>query len=332
VGVSCCGMMPPTIISVMRERGALRRYSPRTIDAYVRWYVQFVRYHGRRHPRELGTGAVREFLTHLAQARRVAPSTQNQALAALRFLYQDVLEDGLLHMNFVTPAAQPHRVPNVLSREDVERVLVEMEGRTRLMALLLYGAGLRLMECCRLRIKDIDLVRGEVVVRQGKGGGDRVTVLPGAVRVELEAQMSASRALQQRRIDRGGGYVPLPGGVARKVPQASRYWPWMWVFPSAREILHEPSGERRSWHVHPTVLQRAVAAAAKASDIGRRVGCHTFRHCFATHLLEAGYDIRTVQELMGHKDVSTTMRYTHVLNRSGLGVRSPLDGARRVLV
>jgi integron integrase len=315
----------PTLLSVFRDRAAVRRYSPRTVQAYERWVVAFIRFHGRRHPREVGAAGVGEFLAHLAVSRQVAASTQNQALAALQFLYRDVLQQPLPAVDRIAAARRPHHLPNVLSRGDVQRVLGALRGTTRLMAMLLYGSGLRLLECCQLRIKDVDLERGELRVRRGKGDRDRVTMLPGQVRADLAMQMEASRLLQRRRMARGGGFVLLPGAFDRKAAMASQRWPWMWVFPASREYWHQESGTRRSHHIHPTVLQRAVAEAARRAGVSQRVGCHTFRHSFATHLLESGYDIRTVQELLGHRDVSTTMLYTHVLNRGGLGVRSPLD-------
>jgi integron integrase len=318
-------MAQPTLLAVFRDRAAVRRYSPRTVQAYQRWVVAFIRFHGRRHPREVGAAGVREFLTHLAVNRRVAASTQNQALGALQFLYSAVLEQPLQPLQGVAPARRPHHLPNVLSRADVARVLAAMRGRERLMAMLLYGSGLRLAECCQLRIKDVDPDRGEVRVRRGKGNRDRVTMLPAQIRGDLDMHLRAVRALRSQRIARGGGFVELPGAFDRKHTAATRQWPWMWVFPASREYLHAETNQRRSHHLHPSVLQRAVADAARQLDLGQRVGCHTFRHSFATHLLEAGYDIRTVQELLGHRDVSTTMLYTHVLNRGGLGVRSPLD-------
>ncbi len=317
--------MPPTLLSVLRDRAAVRRYSPRTVQAYERWVIAFIRFHGRRHPRVLGAPAVRDFLTHLAQERRIAASTQNQAYAALQFLYRDVLGEPLTALEGVAPAKRPHTLPNVLSRTDVQRVLAAMTGMPQLMAMLLYGSGLRLMECCRLRIKDIDMERGEILVRQGKGARDRVTMVPRQLHERLTAQMTASRALLMRRIARGGGFIELPGAFDRKSAGASQRGPWMWVFPASREYVEDATGQRRSTHVHPTVLQRAVSEAARLAGVERRVSCHTFRHSFATHLLESGYDIRTVQELLGHQDVSTTMLYTHVLNKGGLGVRSPLD-------
>jgi len=303
----------------------MRRFSPRTVSAYSYWVRAFVRYHGKRHPREMGAESVRDFLSHLARERGVAASTQNQALAALNFLYRDVLEEPLASITGLMAAKRPVHLPNVLSRSDVHRVLAQLHGTSRLMAVLLYGAGLRLTECCQLRIKDIDLERGEIKVRRGKGGRDRVTMLPVQAREALQHQLQTSRAIHMRRVGGGSGYVAVPGALDRKISSASRHWSWWWVFPARREYWHAATAERRTHHVHPTVLQRAVSVAGREAGIAARVGCHTFRHSFATHLLESGYDIRTVQELLGHKDVSTTMLYTHVLNRGGLGVRSPLD-------
>lgn len=255
----------------------------------------------------------------------MAASTQNQALAALQFLYRDVLEQPISLGPGLEPAKRPHVLPNVLSRADVHLVLQQMRGTSKLMALLLYGAGLRLQECCLLRVKDINTERGEIKVRCGKGARDRVTMLPAVARELMEEQMRRVRNLQLRRAATGGGYVELPGAFDRKSSHAVRSWPWCWAFPGRNEYWHQPTGQRRTQHVHPTVLQKAVARAARDAGMRQRVGCHTFRHSFATHLLEAGYDIRTVQELLGHRDVSTTMLYTHVLNKGGLGVRSPLD-------
>jgi integron integrase len=318
-------MSSQTLLEVLRARAALRRYSPRTATAYERWVRAYIRFHGRRHPRVLGASSIREYLTYLAQSRKVAASTQNQARAALQFLYRDVLGEPLVPVDGFEPAKVPQHLPNVLSRQDVERVLSAMHGMPRLMASLLYGSGLRLMECCRLRVKDLDMERGEIKIRRGKGARDRVTMVPGQLLEALQAQIRAVRTLQGVRIARDGGYVELPGAFDVKSMGASRNWIWMWLFPSSREVWHVESGQRRGQHIHPTVLQRAVAKAGRTSGISTRVTCHTFRHSFATHLLEAGYDIRTVQELLGHRDVSTTMLYTHVLNRGGLGVRSPLD-------
>lgn len=291
----------------------------------MRWSRLFIRHHGGVHPRRLGPEHVRAYLTYLARERQVAASTQNQALAALQFLYRDVLGQPLSSTEGVQPAKRPHVLPNVLSRGDVHRVLGELRGTPRLMALLLYGAGLRLMECCMLRIKDVNLERGEIIVRRGKGARDRVTMLPAATKEQLTAQICAVRRVHAARVARGGGNIELPGALDRKIPSATTSWAWCWLFPASREYWHDATAERRTHHLHPTVLQRAIPLAARAAGLQQRVTCHTFRHCFATHLLEAGYDIRTVQELMGHKDVATTMIYTHVLNKGGLGVRSPLD-------
>lgn len=318
-------MTAPRLLAVVRQRAAVRRYSPRTVQAYVRWVISYVRFHGNRHPAELSPTAVRDFLSHLAQEKQVAASTQNQALAALQFLYRDVLEQPLPAMAGVAPAKRPHVLPNVLSRDAVVQVLGAMRGTSWLMASLLYGAGLRLMECCTLRVKDVDLDRGEIRVRRGKGGRDRVTMVPVALVEPLRAHLRAVRVEMQRRAGRGGGYVSLPLAPGAKAMGAVRSHGWQWVFPASREYWDPIAKQRRTHHVHPTVLQREVSAAGRRAGIGQRVGCHTLRHSFATHLLEAGYDIRTVQELLGHRDVSTTMLYTHVLNRGGMGVRSPLD-------
>ncbi|MCC7053176.1 MAG: integron integrase [Gemmatimonadaceae bacterium] len=316
----------PTLLALVRDRALVRRFSARTVQAYSRWVVAYVRYHGVRHPRELGVDAVREFLTHLARDRQVAASTQNQALAALQFLYRDVLGAPLPVVSGVAPARKPAVLPAVLSRGEVQQLLSAMDGVPQLMAMLLYGSGLRLQECCTLRLKDVNVDRGEIRVRRGKGGRDRVTMLPGAVRDRVMSQVAAVRRLVLWRSSRGGGYIELPGALAKKSPHAVRGWSWCWLFPARAEYRHAASGQLRTHHVHPSVLQKAVRSAAQRAGLVSRVSCHTLRHSFATHLLESGYDIRTVQELLGHRDVSTTMLYTHVLNRGGLGVRSPLDG------
>ena len=321
-------MSPSRLLLLVRDRAAVRRYSPRTTQAYMHWIVRYVRWNDLQHPATLGGVQVRDFLTYLARERNVAASTQNQALAALQFLYRDVLEQPLAALSGLVPARKPTILPNVLSREAVQRVLACLTGTPLLMAQLMYGSGLRLQECCQLRVKDLDFDRGELRVRRGKGQRDRVTVLPGAVGEPLRAHLTRVRAIMARRAARGGGFVEVPGALDLKIPRASRHWSWCWVFPAAREYWHRESDTRRTHHIHPTVAQRAVAAAGITSGVAQRVGCHTFRHSFATHLLESGSDIRTVQELLGHKDVKTTMLYTHVLDRGGLGVRSPLDVGR----
>ncbi len=325
-------MAPPlTLLGALRARVGAKHYSPRTADAYALWVRRYVRFHRGKHPRTMGAAEVTAFLSELARARRVSASTQNQALAALLFLYREVLKEPLSVGPHYLRAKRAHRMPSVLSMEEVTSVLEAMRGTTRLMASLLYGSGLRLMECCTLRAKDVDLARGEIMVRAGKGQKDRVTVLPGASVEGLRAQLQRVRRLHEADVAAGGGFVELPDALNRKLGRdAGRALAWQWVFPATRPYRDEATGERRRHHLHETVLQREVATAAQVAGLTKRVTCHTFRHSFATHLLEAGYDIRTVQELLGHRDVSTTMIYTHVLNRGGLGVRSPLDlgGAR----
>jgi integron integrase len=304
----------------------VRHYSERTVEAYLAWVRRYVRFHGLRHPQELGAADVGAFLSHLAQELHVSASTQNQAHAALLFLYRDVLDVPLAPVETLVHAKRPRRLPVVLTRAEVRLVVAELRGAHALVALLLYGAGLRLMEALTLRVKDVDLERREIVVREGKGRKDRVTVLPSAALAPLTAHLDAVRRLHARDRAEGAGCVVLPGALARKMPEAARSWAWQWIFPAARSYRDHVTGERRRHHLHPTVLQRLVPDAARRAGLAKRVTCHTFRHSFATHLLEDGYDIRTVQELLGHTDVRTTMIYTHVLNRGGRGVRSPADG------
>lgn len=302
-----------------------RRYSPRTIEAYAMWTKRFVRYHGLRHPRDLDATHVRAYLSHLAVERHVSASTQNQAMAALLFLYRDVIGVPMGPPQGIESAKRSVHVPNVLDPQQVTAVLDAMRGTPRLMAALLYGSGLRVSECCRLRLKDLDLVRGEVTVRGGKGARDRRTMLPASLMDALEAHLDRVKHLHDRDVAAGGGRVVLPDAMALKSPAAALSLSWQWVFPARRRYLDAETREMRRHHVDVSVLQRAVSDAARDAGLRQRVTCHTFRHSFATHLLEGGHDIRTVQELLGHRDVSTTMIYTHVLNRGGLGVRSPLD-------
>jgi len=318
----------PKLLDQLADVLRTKRYSPRTVEAYSMWVRRYARFHKLRHPRELDAAHVRAFLTHLAQGSRVSAGTQNQAMAALLFLYREVLGVPMGPPQGVTPAKKAHHVPTVLATEQVEAVLAAMEGTSRLMASLLYGSGLRVSECCTLRVKDLDLIRGEILVRAGKGNRDRRSMLPSALVPALEDHLKRVRKLHERDLKAGAGAVTLPDALERKLPAAASEFPWQWVFPAARRYTERETGAQRRHHVHASVLQRAVTDAAREAGLGQRVTCHTFRHSFATHLLEAGYDIRTVQELLGHRDVSTTMIYTHVLNRGGLGVRSPLDAAR----
>ena len=310
-----------------RARAAMRvkHLSPRTEEAYLGWMRRYHEFHGRKDPATLGAAHVTAFLTALATERKVAASTQNQALAALLFLYREVLGVELPWLDDVVRARGPERLPVVLSREEVRAVLSEMQGVTRLMATMLYGSGLRLLECCRLRVKDVDFGRRQIVVRRGKGDKDRVTMLPAIVADELAAHLERVRAQHRSDVERGAGWVELPDALARKLPSAGREWPWQWVFPATRGYVERDTGERRRHHLRETVVQQAVRRAVLASGIAKRATCHTFRHSFATHLLEDGSDIRTVQELLGHRDVTTTMIYTHVLNRGPGGVLSPAD-------
>ena len=303
----------------------LRHLSPRTEEAYLGWMRRYHEFHGRRDPASLGAEHVTAFLNALATRRRVSASTQNQALAALLFLYREVLGVALPWLDDLVHARSPKRLPVVLTRDEVRSVLARMDGVPRLMATLLYGSGLRLLECCRLRVKDVDFGRNQIAVRRGKGDKDRVTMLPASVKPQLTAHLERGRALHARDLAHGAGRVELPGSLSRKLPTAGRDWAWQWVFPATRIYVEKHSGERRRHHLHETVVQRAVRRAVLAAGIAKRATCHTFRHSFATHLLEDGSDIRTVQELLGHKDVATTMIYTHVLNRGPSGVRSPAD-------
>jgi integron integrase len=317
---------PPRLLDRVRETIRARGYSPRTAEAYCAWIRRFVLFHGRRHPRELGPAEIEAFLSHLANEQHVAPSTQNQALAALLFLYVHVLSVPLARLGDFTRAKRPHRVPTVLTPGEVAAVLNQMSGVPGLMASLLYGAGLRLLECAHLRVKDLDLERLEIVVRDGKGRRDRLTMLPEGMMAPLRAHLARVRNQHAADVAAGAGWVELPDALDRKYPNAAREWPWQWVFPATRTYREPVTGRTRRHHLHETVLQGAVREAVLAKGMAKRASCHTLRHSFATHLLEAGYDIRTIQELLGHRDVSTTMIYTHVLNRGGLGVRSPLDG------
>ncbi len=303
----------------------VKHYSKRTEQAYVGWIRRFIQAHGRRHPRELGGSEVEGFLSALAVQGNVAAGTQNQALSAILFLYREVLKAELPWLDAVVRAKRPQRVPTVLSREEVRSLLARMDGRAGLIASLLYGTGMRLMECLRLRVKDVDFARAEITVREGKGGKDRRTVLPRALVEPLQQEVARAAALHAADLAAGAGEVWLPHALARKYRSAARDFGWQYVFPALRLSRDPRSGTQRRHHVDEAVLSRALRRARALAGITKPLGAHTLRHSFATHLLEDGYDIRTIQELLGHSDVATTQIYTHVLNRGGRGVRSPLD-------
>ena len=319
------GAPKPRLLDRVREAIRTRHYSRRTEKAYVHWIKRYIFFHGKRHPAEMGAPEVTAFLTSLAVHDKVAASTQNQALSALLFLYREVLGVELPWLDDVVRAKRPQYLPVVLTRDEVRAVLQRLDGVPRLMALLLYGAGLRLLECCRLRVKDVDFATNQIVIRDGKGHKDRVTMLPAAVKAALTAHLEGAREQHQADLRHGAGWVELPGALLRKYPNAGREWGWQWVFPATRIYVERVTGQRRRHHLHESVLQRAVKDAVRAARIAKPATCHTFRHSFATHLLEESHDIRTVQELLGHQDVSTTMIYTHVLNRGPAGVQSPAD-------
>lgn len=315
----------PRLLGEVRTRLRTKRYSLRTEQAYLYWIKRFVRESGLRHPCDLGGLEVEGFLSRLAVRHHVAASTQNQALAAILFLYREVLQLELPWMENAIRAKSPRRLPVVLAKSEVLALFGELAGREALMAGLLYGSGLRLMECLRLRVKDVDLARNEVIVREGKGAKDRRTMLPHRLRAALQVQLDIVRVQHARDLEAGFGAVYLPNALARKYPGEERRLGWQYVFPASRRSIDPRDGRRKRHHLDPNVLQRALRTAAKATGIVKPVTPHTLRHCFATHLLESGSDIRTVQELMGHKDVATTQIYTHVLNRGPGAVLSPLD-------
>ena len=316
----------PRLMDEMREALTSRHYSKRTEQAYCLWTKRFIYFHKLRHPADMGEVEINEYLTHLAVDDKVSASTQNQALSALLFLYRNVLGRDVHDLGDVIRARKPRRLPVVMTRDEVKAVLAEMDGETWLMASLLYGAGMRLMECLRLRVQDIEFERNEIIVRDGKGGKDRVTMLPESLKPELRKQLVRAKRIHDRDLAEGWGRVELPGALDRKYPNAPQDWLWQWVFPQQRRWSNFKTAQQGRHHVHETILQRAVKEAVRRAGIEKPAGCHTFRHSFATHLLETGYDIRTIQELLGHKDLSTTMIYTHVLNKGGRGVRSPIDG------
>ncbi len=306
---------PPKLFDQMREALRSRHYSPRTEHTYCHWVKRYIFFHKVRHPAEMAELEINAFLTYLAVKEKVSASTQNQALSALLFLY----------LGEVIRASKPKLLPVVMTREEVKAVLANLSGDKWLMALLMYGAGLRLMECLRLRVQDIDFSRNEILVRDGKGAKHRITMLPASLKAPLQEHLRTVKAIHERDLTDGWGCVLLPDALDRKYPNAAKERRWQWVFPQENRWKNPKTGEEGRHHVHESIIQKAVDSATRKAGLAKRVTCHTFRHSFATQLLESGYDIRTVQELLGHKDVKTTMIYTHVLNRGGKGVKSPVD-------
>jgi integron integrase len=319
------GPKPSKLLDRVRWHLRVKRYSIRTEQAYVDWIRRYILFHNKRHPDEMGENEIAAFLSHLAINRNVSASTQNQAFSALLFLYQRVLDRKLEFIEGVERVRRPARVPVVFSRAEARAVLAHLKGDYRLMADLLYGSGLRLLEAARLRVKDIDFSYNRITIQEGKGQRSRITLLPARLKQPLRAHLVRVCELHRQDLARGGGAVYLPHALDRKYINAARSWGWQYVFPAAKLSVDPRSGEIRRHHISEKNLQNAVKLAIRAAGLSKAASCHTFRHSFATHLLEAGYDIRTVQELLGHRDVSTTMIYTHVLNKPGLGIRSPLD-------
>ena len=320
---------PPRLLDQVRRAVRVRHYSRRTEEAYVGWTRRFILYHGKRHPELMGEAEVARFLSWLAVERKVSAQTQTQALSAIIFLYREVLKRDIGWVQNIARAKPARRLPVVLTREETRDVLRQMTGRTWLVATLLYGSGLRLLEGLRLRVKDLDFGCNQVTVRGGKGQKDRITMLPLSAREPLRRHLETVRLQHQQDLARDAGWVELPLALERKYPNAGREWGWQWVFPATRSFVDEATGHRHRHHLHESVLQRAMRDAVRRAGVAKPATCHTFRHSFATHLLEDGYDIRTVQELLGHRDVGTTMIYTHVLNRGGRGVLSPADRLQR---
>lgn len=317
---------PPRLLDRVREVCRVRHFSLRTEDAYVGWIRRFILFHAKRHPSEMGAAEINAFLTSLAVEGQVAASTQNQARCALLFLYKAVLEVKLEEVSDgVVLAQRPERLPVVLTRAEVRDILAHLEGASRLVALLLYGSGLRLPDALRLRVHDVEFERNEILVRDGKGRKDRITMLPAAVKGTMTEHLLRVRDLHQQDLAAGNGSVYLPDALERKYPDAARQWGWQYVFPAAGRSRDPRGGLVRRHHLDPTTIQKAMRRATAAAGVLKHATPHTLRHSFATHLLEDGYDIRTIQELLGHNDVSTTMIYTHVLNQGGRGVKSPAD-------
>lgn len=317
---------PPTrLLDKVRQRIRLKGYSIRTERSYTQWIRRFILFHDKRHPKDMGKKEIEAFLSDLVMNRNVAASTQNQAFNALLFLYNQVLEMQMPDDINAMRSKKPVRVPTVMAREETHRLICAMNGTSKLMAEIMYGCGLRAIECVRLRVKDVDFAMNQIMVRDGKGKKDRITVLPQKIRVSLQAHLSYVHRLHQKDLRDGFGCVYLPHALARKYRNADKSWGWQYVFPAKTISVDPRSGQKRRHHIHESIIRKAIKGAARMAGIVKPVTCHTLRHSFATDLLMSGYDIRTVQDLLGHKDVSTTMVYTHVLNRGGKGVVSPLD-------
>jgi integron integrase len=315
----------PKLLELARERIRVKHYSIRTEEVYLHWMRRFILFHKKRHPAEMGAPEVEAFLTYLAVDGNVAAATQNVALSSILFLYKEVLGITLPWLSEVTRAKKPKRLPVVLTPEEIRRVLAHMEGTHALMASLMYGTGMRLMECVRLRVKDVDFTRREILIREGKGNKDRVTMLPGTLIASLQEHLAKVKIRHELDCAEGGGAVYLPHALARKYMTAATEWGWQYAFPAAKLSKDPRGGAIRRHHTSEQSYQRVLKLSFRAAGIVKPASSHTLRHSFATHLLESGYDIRTVQELLGHADVATTQIYTHVLNRGGLGVKSPLD-------
>jgi integron integrase len=313
------------LLDQVRDRIRTLHYSIRTEEAYIKWIREFIFFNGKRHPNEMGAAQISRFLCYLARERNISASTQNQALSALLFLYREVLDKPIDRVDDIERAKKSQKLPVVFTREEAQAVLNHIRGEMWLMASLLYGSGLRLMECVRLRVKDVDFSQSQIIIREGKGNKDRITMLPRSLINPMQKQLERVKAIHEMDVREGFGRVYLPFALARKYPNANREWYWQYVFPASKRSIDPRCGQIQRHHIAETALQKAVKAAIRRAGINKPGSCHTLRHSFATRLLENGYDVRTIQELLGHADLQTTMIYTHVLNKGGKGVRSPLD-------